>query len=71
MVLGGFFINMIGIAIMTDYGLGDMHPFRFVLGFFFVFGIGWPVSDTAIIGLFSKCKFASPCLGKLMLMAYR
>mmetsp|Transcript_18324 Transcript_18324/g.39640 ORF Transcript_18324/g.39640 Transcript_18324/m.39640 type:complete len:654 (+) Transcript_18324:146-2107(+) len=54
LVIGGQLFFAIGIAIMTDYGKGNMSLAKFISGFFFIFALGFPINDTSIVGLFSK-----------------
>ena len=54
LVIGGQLAIATGIAIMTDYGNGNMNIAKFISGFFFIFALGFPINDTSIVGLFSK-----------------
>lgn len=43
LVIGGQLFFAIGIAVMTDYGRGNMSTTKFVIGFFFIFALGFPI----------------------------
>ena len=58
MIIGGIFVCAIGIisfAPLTSVEMGASNPtIHYILGIFMIYGVGYPIGHTAVIGLFSK-----------------
>lgn len=66
MIIGGITvcaIGIIGFAPLTSVENGaDNAMWKYIMGIFMIYGIGYPIGHTAVIGLFSKGKNHSTLL---------
>lgn len=53
-VMGGGIMSLLGV----EAGLDNSH-WRYLFAMFLIYAVGYPIGHTAVIGLFSKSKFAS------------
>ena len=53
-VMGGGIISLLGV----EAGIENSH-WRYLFAMFLIYAVGYPIGHTAVIGLFSKSKFAS------------
>ena len=65
MIIGGIIVCAVGIisfASLTSVENGaDNSIVHYIIGIFMIYGIGYPIGHTAVIGLFSKGK-SNSCL---------
>mmetsp|Transcript_17223 Transcript_17223/g.37374 ORF Transcript_17223/g.37374 Transcript_17223/m.37374 type:complete len:517 (-) Transcript_17223:95-1645(-) len=58
MILGGIFVCALGIisfaAIDSVENGADNSIYHYIIGIFMIYGVGYPIGHTAVIGLFSK-----------------
>jgi ceroid-lipofuscinosis MFS transporter 7 len=72
LICGGMVVMCTGILSLAFLDDDAGNPsWKYILAIFLVYSIGYPIGHTAVIGLFSKSKFASGFSSTLTLNLFR